>query len=373
MNFEPLKAYLDRLVGLGIPGCHLTVWQHHQEIFRHLSGESAPGIPMDGTENYWFYSATKVFTMTAAMQLIERGKMDLDDPVYLYLPAFKNMTVRDGDSVRPARTVMTIRHLMAMQGGFNYNMNVPSIKDCIQKYGRKATTRQIIDALANEPLDFDPGTHFQYSLCHDVMAAVIESVSGKLFSEYLKENIFNPLGIQTLTLHPTEEQIQHLAARYCWDGAEKPIIQDNRLNEFGESDAYESGGAGLCGNVDGYILLSDALANGGIGKSGNQILKPESINQLRTNQQFNAARYDFDQLYRVGYGYALGVRTMVDNRYSKGPIGEFGWDGAAGAYTLIDPERGLSAFFGAHVLGMGRAYTDFHPTIRDLIYTGLRD
>ena len=146
---------------------------------------------------------------------------------------------------------------------------------------------------------------------------------------------------------------------------------DNRDNPYRLSDRYESGGAGLFGNVDGYILLADALACGGVGRSGNRILNPESIDQLRENQQHGAARRDFDSFRRIGYGYGLGVRTLVDNRYSESPIGEFGWDGAAGAYVLIDPQNGLSAFFAAHVLGMGRAYTEFHPRIRDLIYTGL--
>lgn len=373
MRFDSLKNYLNQLVGLGIPGCDLTVYQNHEEIFRHTAGERAPGRAMDGHENYWLYSATKVFTMTAAMQLIERGKMRLDDPVYEFLPAYKDLTVREGDRVRPAKTVMTVRHLMAMQGGLNYNLNVPGIQKCMQRYGRSATTRQLVDAFAEEPLDFDPGTHFQYSLCHDVTAAVIEAVSGMTFGEYLQKNLFAPLEIHTLTLHPTEAQKDNLAALYRWDACENPVLEDNRKNAFDLSDLYESGGAGLLGNVDGYILLSDALANGGLGKSGNRILNPESIDQLRANQQFNAARDDFDALHRVGYSYALGVRTLVDNRYSRSPIGEFGWDGAAGAYTLIDPKYHLAAFFGAHVMGMGRAYTEFHPAIRDLIYASIQD
>lgn len=371
MNFELLKDYLDSLPGLGVPGCDLTVWQNHREIFRHVSGESAPGTPMRGNENYWFYSATKVFTMTCAMQLIERGKMHLDDPVYEYLPAYRNLTVRDGDSVRPARTTLTIRHLMAMQGGLNYDLAAPPVAECLRKYGKHATTRQIVDALAQQLLQFDPGAHYLYSLCHDVVAAVIEVASSQSYGEYLRESVLEPLDIRTLTLHPTEAEKAALAARYRWDARENPIQEDNRDNPYRLSDRYESGGAGLFGNVDGYILLADALACGGVGRSGNRILNPESIDQLRENQQHGAARRDFDSFRRIGYGYGLGVRTLVDNRYSESPIGEFGWDGAAGAYVLIDPQNGLSAFFAAHVLGMGRAYTEFHPRIRDLIYTGL--
>lgn len=371
MNFESLRAYLDRLSCLGVPGCDLIVWQNHRELFRHFSGERAPGAPMHGNENYWFYSATKVFTMTCAMQLIERGKMCLEDPVYEYLPAYRSLRVRDGACVRPARTTLTLRHLMSMQGGLDYDLAAPPIVECLQRHGKSTTTRQIVDAFAEQLLHFDPGTHYRYSLCHDVVAAIIEVASGQSFGEFLLRNVFDPLGIDSLTLHPTEAEKASLAARYHWDACENPVPEDNRDNPYHLSDRYESGGAGLFGNVSGYILLADALACGGVGKTGKRILQPESIDLLRENQQHGAARRDFDLFRRIGYGYGLGVRTLVDDRYSESPIGEFGWDGAAGAYVLVDPQNGLSAFFAAHVLGMGRAYIDFHPSIRDLIYTGL--
>lgn len=372
MNFDALTRYLDTLPEKGVPGCDLTVWLAHRPIYRHMSGEGRPGQPMHGDETYWLYSATKVFTMTAAMQLIERGKMALSDPVSRYLPAYGHLTVNDSGTIRPARTVMTLEHLMSMQGGLDYELDTPAIRACLKQHGPQTTTRQLVDAFAEKPLLFDPGTHFRYSLCHDVMAAVIEVVSGMSFGAYIRQNLFDPLGIQSLTFAPTPAQKDRLAAAYRWDERERCFPAGSRENQYMLSERYESGGAGLMGDVDGYILLADALANDGVGRTGARILTRASIDELRRDRLKGASRTDFDTLcHKVGYSYALGVRTLVDADSSRSPLGEFGWDGAAGAWTMVDPDRHLSAFYAQHVLGCDRAYDEFHPAIRDLIYEGL--
>ena len=122
MNFTELAAYIDSLPGLGVPGCDLVVYRDHGQIFRHMAGwrDARRTQPMRGDEVYWIYSCTKVFTSCAAMQLIGQGKLNLDDPVSRYIPAYADLTVKDGDSVRPASRVMTVRHLMSMQSGLSY-------------------------------------------------------------------------------------------------------------------------------------------------------------------------------------------------------------------------------------------------------------
>ena len=123
MDFTRLTAYLDYLHKLNVPGCDLALYRDHELIYRHQAGwrDLNRTAPMQGNEAYFLYSATKVFTTCAAMQLIEQEKMRLDDPVSLYLPAYAHLTVKDGDTVRPAKTVMTVRHLMSMQSGLNYD------------------------------------------------------------------------------------------------------------------------------------------------------------------------------------------------------------------------------------------------------------
>jgi len=369
MNFEALTAYLDALPSRGVPGCHMTVMVNHKPVYSRVVGEARPGKPMRGDETYWFYSATKVITMTALMQLIERGVVKPDDPVSKYIPAYARLGVREGHSTRMARTVMTVEHLMTMQSGLDYNLQSFSIMEALRE-GRYSTYA-LVSALADEPLSFDPGAHYQYSLSHDVAAAVVEVASGRRFGEYVHENIFAPLGADDLTFHPTEEQRTRMAARYSWDAGEKPVLQDNFRNPYVLSDEYESGGAGLMGSVNSYVLIADALANGGVGSTGARILTPESIDIMRADRLSGPSREDFDRMGKVGYSYGFGVRTMVDNSRARSPIGEFGWDGAAGAWVMADPEHHIAAFYAQHVLGCGRAFAEFHPAMRDLIYGGL--
>ncbi|MBQ8973240.1 MAG: beta-lactamase family protein [Clostridia bacterium] len=373
MAFEALTQYLEHLPAEGVPGCDMEIRVGYEPVYRHRVGLGRPNRPMTGDETYWFYSATKLYTMTAVMQQIERGKLRLDMPVAEVLPEFGELTVRESDgTVRPARTVLTLRHLMSMQGGLDYDRDTPEIHEVQRLYGAKATTRQLVAAFARHPLQFDPGTHFLYSLCHDVAAAMVEVVSGMTYGEYLKRNILEPLGSTGVTTRPGEQEIAALAQRYIWDeNGHLSKTPDLTSNEYMLSDAYESGGACLMGTLDGYMPLPEALANGGVGRTGKRILTQESIHTMRTDQMHGASVQDFGKLERPGYSYALGVRVLVDDGPSRSPIGEFGWDGAAGAWVMIDTERHVSCVYLQHVLNCGRAYAEFHPAIRDLVYEGL--
>ena len=375
MDFTRLTEYVDSLGAVGVPGCDLTVWRDHEPIYRHMAGhrDEAGAEPMRGDEAYCLFSCTKVFTTCAAMQLIERGRLSLDDAVADHLPAYANLTVREGDGVRPARRVMTVRHLMSMQSGLDYDMNTPAPRAVLAQTGGRATTRQLVDARAKDPLCFDPGEDFLYSLSHDVLAVVIEAASGMKFSDYLKKNIFEPLGLETVGFALKARDVARLCAQYEYDDAQKkPVACPRDVNSYRFSEQYESGGAGLYCDVKDYITFADALACGGVGKNGARILGPEMIQLWSANQLGPRSRATFDQWKRLGYSYALGVRTRVDNSVGgRGQIGEFGWDGAAGAWTMIDPINHLSAFYAMHVRNFGYSYDVIHPTIRDLIYGGL--
>lgn len=378
MNFEQLTDYLDVLPSLNVPGCDLAVYKDHHLVYRHQAGyrDEQNKEPMRGDETYFLYSCSKVFTTCAAMQLIESGKMLLDDPVGDYLPAYAQLTVKDGDTVRPARTVMTVRHLMSMQSGLNYNTDIPAIRETMEKHHQRATTRQIAEAKALDPLDFDPGTDFQYSFSHDVLGAVIEVASGLRLSEYLRAHIWEPLGIQSMALRLNDSLRARLCAQYCYEPETYSLrsvsVEDMEEERF--NPEFESGGGGMIGDVESFITFLDALASGGRGKDGTQILSPEMIQLWSANQLGPKSRKSFNGWKRLGYSYALGVRTRVTDRIGgAGPVGEFGWDGAAGAWAMIDPANHLSAFFGMHVLNYGYNYDVIHPTIRSLIYNGLEN
>ena len=370
MSFDRLTEYLDRLPAEGVPGCDLEVWIDHAPVYRHFTGERAPGVRMNGAETYWLYSATKPLTVTLAMQCVEDGALRLSDPVAEYLPAFAHLNVMDSGRLRPARTVMTIEHLMAMQGGLDYDIG-DAAKALIASTRAAATTSQVAEAVAQKPLHFDPGAGFRYSLCIDVLGAVLETITGRSLEALARTRVFDPLGIRDLTFRPNAEQLGRLAALWSVETGTLQRQPDG-LIDVAQMPYCLSGGGGLMGDVDGYIRLADALANGGVGANGTRILTRNAIDDMRRNRQSGKAMEDFKKVrHKRGYGYGLGVRTLIDPAASRSPVGEFGWDGAAGAWVMMDADHRIAAFYAQHVLACNRAYYEFHPAIRDLIYEAL--
>ena len=369
-DFTHLKAYLDSLSGrFGIPGCGCAVAVDGEVVFRHFTGyrDEEEKIPVTPNDTYWIYSATKLFTCTAALQLMEQGKLDLNDPVSKFLPEFGALTVRETDgTIHPTRETLTIRHLMTMTGGLDYDLERPALRAAIEKGAE--STRELVAALAKDPLKFEPGSHFLYSLCHDVLGAVIEAASGQTLSDYIREYITEPLGMTDTTFHPNEDQLSRLTRQYIHldaQGNHRPMGQENR---FRLSQCYDSGGAGLLSTVDDYIRLVAALSVGGGG-----ILKSETVKLMHTPALGQVQRPDFSGIRPAlnPYSYGLGVRTLVDNEGIAAPVGEFGWDGAAGAYALADTTNRVALFYAQAVCQSYITYQYLHPGLRDALYQSL--
>ncbi|MBQ9197638.1 MAG: beta-lactamase family protein [Clostridia bacterium] len=378
MDFSKVTEYVNSVVDeIGVPSVDMIVCRDHEQLYRYMAGhrDTERKERLQGNETYNLYSATKVITTCAEMQLIEQGKLSLDDPVSKYLPAYAHLTVKDGDGARPAERVMTVRHLMSMQSGLNYDAATPPVKKLLEETGGMADTRQLVEAKAQDPLEFEPGTNFLYSLSHDVLAAVIETASGMRFSEYLKKHIFAPLGMETIGFQLAEKDWDRQCAQYVFNGETKAFdAMDAHDLSYRFTPAYESGGAGLISDVKDYITFADAIACGGVSKDGARILSPQMIQLWSANQLGPASRKSFDAWNRKGYSYALGVRTRVDiSQGGRGSVGEFGWDGAACAYAAIDPHTHLSVFVAMHVRNFGYAYDVIHPKLRDLVYGALEE
>ena len=384
MSFDKLDSYLDSLQDTyGMPVGDLLVMKDHEEVHRHSFGYSdyEKKTPVTPNNLYKLYSATKVITMTAVLQLVEQGKIKLHDRLSDYLPEYDHILVKsrlpeNEDVCHVAHNDIRIIDLMTMSAGFSYDLYAPALQEKIKESADSASTREMIEALSKVPLLFEPGTGWNYSLSHDVLAAVIEVVSGMKFSEYLKKYIFEPLGAKDFYFQRQIDEVtkKRLCAIYTADNDKPPFygISDEKADEFTFTKNYESGGAGLIGSVDSYILVVDALACGGVGKTGKRILKPETI-ELFTHPYttFGQLKKDFDSLNRIGYQYGLGVRVLVDGSKSKSPVGEFGWDGAAGAYALVDTKNNISVFYAEHVTCFGDNYHVIHPKIRDMIYEAM--
>lgn len=375
MNFEGLTEYLKHIDHNLIPDCEVVVFKEHKCIYKNRFSKEGIDPNESKKDMYYLFSATKVITATATMRLVEEGKLGLDDPVKNYLPEFKDLyLIKNGEKV-PAKNTLTVRHLLSMQGGFNYNIGHEEIKKIKEQSGNLASTREVAKAIAKMPLVFEPGEDYLYSICHDVLAAIIEVVTNKSFYEYLKEIIFIPLEMNDMTFTPTPEVLSRMKQQYMVDLETLTSVPQAPICNFRLTENYQSGGAGLIGTLDDYIKFADTLASGE-SPNGYRLLKPETIELMRTNQLSGNSFDSFKKVVkRAGYSYALGVRTLINQNlaHSLSPIGEFGWDGAAGAYCLIDIENKLSCYFATHILGCEYTFTNVHPAIRNHIYKALED
>ena len=385
MEFQVLSSYLDSLgERYGVPGLDFKIMKEHQTVYRHMAGCSdyLGRRPVEGSELYDLYSCTKVVTMTGVMQLVEQGKLGLEDKLSDYLPEFAQVRVADQFDLaaggwprqdapsHPAQTPITIRHLMTMTAGLSYNTEGEPLQEMIRR-NPMATTRELVGEIAKMPLLFEPGTHWSYALCHDVLGAVIEVVSGESFSDYLTRHIFQPLGMEDAYFHLPPQARFRRFAQYTDDPQTGKKLPAGMGNHYRLTPLFESGGAGLTASLDSYILLLDALSCGGVGATGKRILTPASVEAMGKNQLQGEPLQDFIRFGRIGYSYGLGVRVMVDNSAARTPLGEFGWDGAAGAFGLIDPIHHVSLFYTQQILNMGPVYYEIHPRLRDLAFEEL--
>ena len=389
MSFEKLTDYLEGLEEkYGVPACDCIVTKNHEVVYRHLTGhfDYEKMIPLRDDCLYRLFSATKVVTMTAAMQLIEKGKLGLYDELTDYIPEFGKLKVADefkfefplhwptnDDPCHLAHNSIRIIDLMTMTAGMNYNTMAPELMELKEKTNNEASTLEVVKEMAKMPLLHDPRTRYGYSLAHDIIAAVIEVVTGLKFSEYLKKNIFEPLGVSDFYFTIDEEVKKRVPAMYAGEFGTTNIKPDDgvQADSFKITKNYESGGAGLIASVEAYSVFIDALANDGVAKNGNRILSHDSIKLFMTPYTTGTMQEDFDMSGKVGYSYGLGVRVLTDKSASRSPLGEFGWDGAAGAYVLADPINKISIFYAQHIMGFPIVYSEIHPQIRDLVYEEL--
>lgn len=369
MDLSVLERYLQQQLDKGVPGCELAVCRDHQILFHSCAGYSdyERTKPATKEDRYLLYSCTKPMTAAAAMICLERGLFSLEDPVSDYLPGYVNAyLLRDGIHCKPSVPI-TIKHLLTMTAGLNYRTDSPAIKRVLAHTDNRATTRQLAEALIEEPLDFEPGSQFLYSLCLDVLGAVIESASGQLLSDFFRTNIWQPLDMQDTCFYCDDRQEPRLAAQYRYNRTNKTLDPCGKRNILFISPALESGGAGLVSSVTDYLRFADALA------CGDSILSPDSIDLMRTPHLSSYRPEDkFGCTGGPDYGYGLGVRTRVSFDHGvPSSIGEFGWDGAAGTDVLIDPEHKLSFVYAQHVLNWPDLQGPVHLQIRDLLYPAL--
>lgn len=340
--FENLESLMDSFIDKKVPGYDCVIYKDGECIYRHHNGyvDLENKIPFKGNERHCIYSCSKVITCTAALQLYEKGLLGLEDKLSKYLPEFENMMVKTADGgVKKAENAITIRHLFTMSAGFNYDVWAEDLKELRKE--SNCPMREVMKCLAKRPLEFEPGTRWMYSLCHDVLAAVVEVASGEKFSEYVKKNIFDVAGMKDTTYNVPDNELDTVSMNYSYceeTNSVNPVGRD--VQSFKLGSEYESGGAGCVATVDDYIRFLEALRTG-------KLIKRETIDLMKTNQldEKQLKDYGYDKETN-DYGYGLGVRcAMPGSKYD-----DFGWGGAAGAHLAIDMVNNVTMFYVQDVL-----------------------
>ncbi len=394
MRFSIISDFMDNMVQTGrTPGCSIVVYRHGKKVFRYTVGvrDLATRVPLTGGEYFRIFSCSKPLTAVAGLQLLEKGAFLLSDPLSEYIPEYKTMYVKTPDGLKKAENPITVGQLFDMTAGLHYNVACPSIQRAVKETGGRADTVHVVKALAEEPLQFEPGTDWAYSLCHDVLAGLVSVITGKPFRTYVKENILDPLGMHFTTFHPTDGMLENMPTLYQYipRGAEmetdlvkaqmradtagsghfKDIDKTEMPFIFGPE--YDSGGAGITTTAEDYGLFAAALSLGGKGTGGARILAPETVALLHRNRLTPAQRQKLFRPHLAPYGYGLGVRTLMEPECdgALSPVGEFGWGGAAGATICADTTTETAFFFVQHTREPREPW--YQPRIRNVVYAAL--
>jgi CubicO group peptidase (beta-lactamase class C family) len=303
---------------------------------------------------FWIASMTKAVTSAAAMQLVEQGKLTLDDPIGNLLPDLAAPQVLEGFDasgepiLRPARNAITLRHLMTHTAGFCYDMWNGDFAKYMERTGTPGIITCKNDALKT-PLMSDPGTRWEYGTNIDFVGKAVEAVSGKRLDAYLRDHMLAPLGMSDTAFKIGDDQRKRLVGMHGRgeDGTLAAIPF-----ELEQDPEFHMGGGGLYGTAGDYIKFCQMILNKGTG-NGNQVLKPETIELMgqnhigelvMTKMTTAAAIYTNDvDLYpdmvkKWGLSFLINTAMTPEGRSA----GSLAWAGLANTYFWIDPARDVA-------------------------------
>jgi CubicO group peptidase (beta-lactamase class C family) len=358
-KLERIGEYLRDQIAQGkIPGAIVLIQQHGKPVYREFFGvrDVATKAPMTDDTIFRLFSMTKPITSVVAMQLIEEGKLRLDDPVAKYIPSFAKVMVgvemkaEDGkktlELVAPTRPP-TILDLMRQTSGITYGFYGDSL---VRKayaaaniYDGDFDNAEFAERIAKLPLAEQPGTLWDYGHSTDILGRVMELVSGKSLLEIEKEKLLGPLGMTGTDFYVTDPARQKLIA--------KPMPNDSNFRvgfvSYPEVPMkWESGGGGMNSTLADIARFSQMLLNGGT-LDGKQYLNPKTFELMTSDQVGPGSGVGRDYFYfpgdGFGFGLGFGVRTDPGNAKPPpaGSLGELKWDGASGCYFAIDRKQDM--------------------------------
>lgn len=383
-QWEYMDQFLSNHIKTGPVGCGLSVAKDGEVLFENYYGfaDKEKQKPITERSVYRQFSTTKLIVVTAAMMLFERGGFLLQDPISEYFPEWKDTQVAEKHAdgtykIRPAKRPIQVKDCFSMTMGIGYggddytHQMMEQVRKELKEEIGDYTLRQDIKAMSKVPIMFDPGSHWLYGFGHELVAGLIEVVSGKTVGEFLKEELFEPLGMKNTGYRFFGDMREQLVTLYQMNEEKSRIPVKGMFDERLEPEAkYEAGGAGLFSGVRDYIAFTQMLACGGSYK-GNKIIGKNTIDLMRTNQLNEQQLKEFRNSYLDGYGYGLGVRTMMDPSVgSNTPVGEFGWTGMMGTYVAIDPSEQVSVVYMHNLQPNMEEYT--HHRVRNIAFGAIK-
>jgi CubicO group peptidase (beta-lactamase class C family) len=355
------KAQIDQILrqkceAKEIPGVVAVATTGNEVIYQGAFGKRdlSKDDPMTLDSVFWIASMTKAVTTAAGMQLVEQGKLSLDEPIGKVLPDLASPQVLEGfdakgaPKLRPAKKPITLRHLMTHTAGFAYDMWNGDMVQYLEKTGTPGiTTCQ--NAALKTPLMTDPGTRWEYGTNIDFVGKAVEAISGKRLDAYLRDHMFTPLGMNDTAFKISDSMRKRLVGMHARgeDGTLAPIPF-----ELEQAPEFHMGGGGLYGTAGDYIKFTQMILNKGRG-NGNQLLKPETVALMSQNNigdltmgkmttAISWATNDVD-LYpdivkKWGLSFLINTAKTPEGRSA----GSLAWAGLANTYFWIDPARNVA-------------------------------
>ncbi|MDX2305009.1 MAG: serine hydrolase domain-containing protein [Microscillaceae bacterium] len=381
-----IDSTLKSLVDEGsIAGVSALIFEKDKEVYFNAFGyaDREAKIPMKRNTIVNIFSMTKPITGVALMKLYEKGAFQLDDPVSKYAPEFANTQVYAGldASGKPRfeaqKRAMTIRDLTRHTSGLPYDTGISSLDSLIREknpLNSENTLTQMAEKLGSLFLFAQPGEKWIYGVSVDVQALLVERISGKSYDEYLKSEIFEPLGMKETRYVVPQSDFKRWAASYRKDKDGKLTrVPDEEAHAFGSKKwALNPGGHGLTSTVDDYMRFARMLVNQGT--LGNAtLLKPETVKLMATDQLDESItnRMWLPSKGQVGFGidFAVRVRPPASAEENNGVVGEFFWDGAASTLFWVDPVNELTAVLFVQIFPFDGK---LHKKFRDAVYGAYR-
>ena len=356
LNVKKLQETLEKRctqdIGRGaISGVQIAVNQAGKRVYQAEFGTNGvQGEPLKHDTIYRIASMTKPVTTLAVLLEVEKGRIDLNAPITNYVDGYKDLPIArlvDGELQITGvnKTPIKVFHLLSHTSGIEMGDIITAVTAPMTE-AQKSNLQAVVEYFADKPLFFETFTSQSYGphVAFDIAARIVEITSGIDYATYVKENIFDVIGMQDTTFTPTDAQWQRVVKKHRLDENGAPMdAPDDFLHIYGNNPlTYYAGGAGLISTVEDYSLFAETLLRGGVAPNGKRVISEETLRHMYT--PYCPIEFMDVATQKTGVTWALGVRLFTNDN-GKLPKGTFGWSGAYGTHFWVDPVNKITAIY----------------------------